>query len=356
MPAIPPAICRAAWLPVILATRRDNAAIGHTVCYPAVGGSIVGYQLNDARIGYTLCSAALDAAVLDISVFIPIKPTVGVAGVLMEFDPLIEKELDSDLTVEFLIGGSTIARMTSDNPFLTLSAVALQIYAMWGYQLRQVSDINIGLTAITAWCNTAMQMIYARAGQLEYFNRETVDLTITSSGELALESRIQKLLGHVRLKNTKKTLRPLQSQGELDQFMVRYMDDTSSPPSSPLAYFLDSRRADTPDSVALKLVLVPPPTADLLVQIDCTTEPPRYSEQDFRSSTPLQLPHKWAETIFVPLVKKWALGDSLMPGSSRATLQPEIDQQYQSALAVLGMADPSEPAKTKSQPGEAATP
>lgn len=286
-----------------------------------------------------------------------IAPSSVTAALVIEGEHTIDISPDEQPSATLFFGVRTSCWIRSNNPFLTVSSVGLQVYALWGYQLRSVQDISIGLPAITAWLNSAMQIIYSRADRLNFFNRETLSLTVGNTGKLPLDSEIQKVLGPVRLAASKKTLRPLASESAFDQFNVRFLDDSSSPPAYPLAYWLESKMAgENPDTVGLTLHLTPAPINDTEVLVDAVKEAVRYSEMDFRTFTPLRLPHRWAESILLPLVKKWAMGDTLMPPSTRQAVEKEINEQYANAMSILGLADPVEPANQASQPKEAAQP
>lgn len=291
----------------------------------------------DTYIGHTLCRSSILAGFVDLN------------GI--EVDTPIELAASPSI----LINGRMVGPLRSEIKRLSLVDVALQVYALWGYQLQSLAQINIGLPAITAWTNAAMQLIYANADRLEYFSKNTKTITVSTSGEVTLDSSIQRVLGSVRLAATKKTLRMLPSLEALEQFSLRFLDDTVAAPSAPLAYYIDSSRADGPDSVALTLYVIPAPEASVDVLIEVCDEPPRYEPQDFYQGTPLQLPHKWAETILLPLVKQWALGDTLMPASLRDGVKVQIGEQYDAARAMLGMATTDEPAKENAKPKGAAS-
>ena len=237
---------------------------------------------------------------------------------------------------------------------LTLVDVALKVYSLWGFQLTSLSQINIGLPSIVAWINSAMQLIYSQADRLEYFNRVEKTLTVTTSGMLALDADVQKILGPVRLSGLKKTLRALTSKTQMEQFSLRFLDDAIPAPSGPLAYYIESARASQADSVGLILYLVPSPTESTEILADICEEPTRYLLQDILGGQPLEIPHKWAETILLPLVMKWAMGDSLMPASLRQGVEREVNEQYNAAMTMLGQAEPEAQPNKKSKPREAA--
>lgn len=317
-------------------------------------GSVGGGELSSA-IGEAYMQAL--GATIEMDTFLGASSGLATMQTLLDLEALtVDTPLPRSGEEAVLCVGTGLGILRSEIKRLSLVDVALQVYALWGFQLQSLAQINIGLPAITAWTNAAMQLIYSNADRLEYFSKNTKTITVSTSGEVTLDSSIQRVLGSVRLATTKKTLRMLPSLEALEQFSLRFLDDTVATPSAPLAYYIDSSRADGPDSVALTLHVIPAPEASVDVLIEVCDEPPRYEPQDFYLGTPLQLPHKWAETILLPLVKQWALGDTIMPSSLRDGVKAQIGEQYDAARAMLGMATTDEPAKENAKPKGAASP
>lgn len=278
--------------------------------------------------------------------------TLGVLETELSLTPVFFNELAEeifDVLVTSSVGTGT-ALLRSESKALSLTDVALQVYALWGFQIQRLSQINIGLTAIVQWVNAAIQQIWSRAEWLDYFNRSTITVTVTSTGSLVLDTNIQHVLGYVRLQDGKKPLRAITSQSEAENFSARFLGGESH--ATPLAFWLQNTRQSEVDSVAKTLHLLPAPTGDTSVMLEVVMEPPRYDAIDFQRGVQLMIPHKWAETILLPMVKKQALGDPLMPSSSRDTLGTEINEQYRNAMSLLGLADPTPGAVTRSKPKE----
>lgn len=216
---------------------------------------------------------------------------------------------------------------------LLLADVARAVYAQWGNDgIIDLSKITIGRERIVEWCNAAMQLIYSQSARLEYFNRSELTLTVGSGGSVALPANVQRVQGDARIGG--RSLSPLSSRSQVTEFATIYGTTTS-----PLAYLVDSLREEGADSLGLTLYLAPPPAEDTEVTLDVTHEPPRWNSSDLLSGLVVPLPHKWVETLFMPLVRKWAAGDSRMPKSARAAQMQEIDAQYNAAREILGLAD-----------------
>jgi hypothetical protein len=215
---------------------------------------------------------------------------------------------------------------------LLLPDVARAVYALWGYDgIQNLRTITIGRERIAEWCNAAMQLIYSQADRLEYFNRDRVTVTVGTGGSVALPVTVQRIHGEARIGG--RSLRPLASKGQITDFTNLYGG------SSPIGFLVESIRDTGADSLGMTLYVAPAPSEDTEVTLDVTYEPPRFESADLLSGQVIPLPHKWAETIFMPLVRKWAAGDGRMPASMRAAQIAEIDAQYAAARQMLGLAD-----------------
>lgn len=231
-----------------------------------------------------------------------------------------------------LITASSTGELRSETKAMTLYDIGRAVYALWGYDgIKDLRTIEIGRDRLVQWCNAAMQLIYSQAARLEFFNRERLEVTVPSSGSVALPSSVQKIMGSARISD--RYLRPLESKAQVTNFAALYGGTV------PIAFLVESLRDAAADSLAMTLYLAPPPSGDTVVSLDVTKEPPRYDAVDILNGTVLQIPHKWAETIFKPLVMKWAAGDGRMPKSARAAQIQEIDAQYATAREMLGLAD-----------------
>lgn len=225
------------------------------------------------------------------------------------------------------------ARIGTPDKALYLADVARAVYALWGYDgITNLSAITIGRERIVGYCNAAMQLIYSQSARLEYFNRTELTLTVGSGGSVALPANVQRVQGDARIAG--RSLSPLSSRSQVTEFASIYGTTTS-----PLAFLVDSLRGEGADSLGMTLYLAPPPAEDTEVTLDVTSEPPRWDSADLLGGSLVPLPHKWVETLFMPLVRKWAAGDSRMPKSARAAQMQEIDAQYNAAREILGLAD-----------------
>lgn len=227
-------------------------------------------------------------------------------------------------SADFVIQGATGLR---------LADVARRIYGLWGMEGVKVADITYGRANIIEWCNSAIQLMYQQAARLEYFNRTVISVTVPNGNPVTLPANVQRIHGDCRVSN--RALRSLESRQQVEQFAAIIGEL-----SSPMAFFVESQFVSGgADSLELSLYLVPEPPSAVTAALDVTLAPPRWYEHELLSQTVIALPHAWIETIFLPLVKKWAMADGIMPASRRAAVGAEIDQQYRAAMAALGLAD-----------------
>lgn len=249
-------------------------------------------------------------------------------------------------THNLALAGSGNGILRGTEKAVSLWEVGKEVYSLWGYEIADLRTIEYGRASIVNWCNAAMQLIYSNAHRLDYFNREVLELTVTTSGTVALPANVQQIQGPARIGSA--VLSTLASRAEYDHFAALYVGDSTL--ASPIAFYVEPLRGTGSDSVGLSLNLVPFPTGTVTVRLDVTLEPPRYDVVDLMQATILQLPHKWAETIFLPIVRKWACADSRMGNSRRAAVMPQIDEQFAAARQMLGLADIEPPAQAKTKP------
>jgi hypothetical protein len=193
--------------------------------------------------------------------------------------------------------------------------------------------------AIMLQINAALQTIYARASELAYFNRSTATVTVLANeSSVVLDSSIQGIHGPVRISASKIQLRQVTDAAQFEQFSNTFYG--SSVPTGPRAYNLTTSTTTTGDNVILTLQVAPTPTTNTPLLVDTIDEAPRYTWSDVTRGTALKLPHKYAESILVPLVREWATGHEFF---AYPNLMASITQQAQQARAVLGLIDPDKP-------------
>ena len=260
--------------------------------------------------------------------------TRGVAGVMQCTSGGEVSVLTKIISVTASAGSTAtlVATVRPDHKGILLSDVGKMVYALWGYDgITDLRTIEIGRERIVMWCNAAMQLIFARAERLEYFNRDRIDVVVASAAGAALPEDVQRVQGNASISG--RSLRPLGSKDEVDNFTLYYGG------SEPIGFLVESLRTAGADSLAMTLYLAPAPSGNTTVKLDVTKNPPRFDAADLLSGVIIPLPHKWVETLFVPIVRKWASADGKMPGSLRQEQIAEINGQFETAKQILGLAN-----------------
>lgn len=203
--------------------------------------------------------------------------------------------------------------------------------------------------AVINQVNASLQIIYSSSPMLGYFNRQTVTLTYApGDGSQALSRDVQGLHGPVRLDTPRIILREVTDRGQFERYADTFYGGDL--PDGPRAWHLEASNISGGDSVALTLHIAPPPieTADILV--DVILEPPRYDWSDVTNGTPLSLPHRYAETLLLPLVRDWASSHEYF---AEPELLPQVKQQAEMARMVLGLLNPNRTRSPKELPENA---
>lgn len=246
-------------------------------------------------------------------------------------------------TAELEILGQMTVTVSHDHKGMTLSDVARNIYGLWGFEISNLREIDIGRDRIVQFCNAAMQLVFGNAHALDYFNRETLQVTVSDGSGAALPDSVQAIHGDAKIDG--RGLRRLTSKAQVDEWAEIY--GTSS---SPIAYFVETVRMSGADSLGMVVFLAPAPGTATIVDLDVVNEPPRWTAADLLAGLTVPIPHKWAETVFLPLVRYWAAVDGLMPPTRRQEQAQQLAAQYNAARGMLGLA------KVEPDPKEAVTP
>jgi hypothetical protein len=217
-------------------------------------------------------------------------------------------------------------------------------------------EINAGVTvsdAVKADCanalNRALQTMNL-AGK-DYFLAESITQAFAiGTAEYALSSTIQRVIGPVRLQGGAH-LRELRSRGQYDGFGM-YLQGASSMAAvsgTPVAYFLESSRSTSgADSVTLTLCLAPTPNASGTVEYDAIKEPTAYTAANMSEGTvTVPVAHQYVETILIPLVKYFLSRSRFFTSADKL---PLIEDDYQAAMAAMGLAEPVQNATRKTNP------
>lgn len=244
---------------------------------------------------------------------------------------------------------SSRARITNSTIGLTVWDAALDVYGLFKIEVKSPLALDLARNRILGAINAIMQQIWSRADQLNYFNQEQVTVTVTNGNRtVVLDSEIQQVIGPVS-KTGGNDLRPIPSHEALRSY-VDYWYGGAPPAVQPTAYFLDCDQ-DVSLGGRTKITLTLPwaTTADYNLEMLVVKAVPRYTESDISAATPIRLPAKYVELLFLPLLREWASTDHLFKSEAA---RPAIAAAAQQARAVLGLIEPDQAVVKKTKEGQ----
>lgn len=220
---------------------------------------------------------------------------------------------------------------------LTVKQGITEIMLLWGIENPDVSASASRARAMLD-LNRSVQMLWNNAEKLDYFNQSTLVTTFTAgSPTITLESGIQNIIGPVRL-TSGQTLNPLKTRYEVENYGPIYLG-VASPLSEgpPVAYYLERLFQSEADCMVLNLYPVPIPSVDTNVKMDVVMDCPSYTYDDYCAETVIPVPHAYAESILLPILRHAGMSHSLFCVPTRAAM---IEAEYVEARKALGLAAP----------------
>lgn len=224
----------------------------------------------------------------------------------------------------------------SDLLGMSICDVVEELLAMWGILCIKSAPDYAKDRAIND-VNSALQLVWNNAEGRDYWTNVPITLTLADGeNSAALDDDIQNVVGPCRLTTTKRPLTPIGSIGELETFSDLYLDGETA--SEPVAYHIE-RNGQTGIEPAKCIFYVTPPVSGASVSftLDVVREAPRFSRSDLFACPNIPIPHKYVETLLLPIAKYQASSYYLFrQPENKAT----IDREYQRAFVSLGLADP----------------
>ncbi len=228
-------------------------------------------------------------------------------------------------------------------------------------QLAQVFGIptyascpDLAKARILVDLNAAIQQIQD-AGE-DFYGRTDLPIDLVADQEIyVLPKEVQTVLDPVRLADGT-LLTKIMSRGSLRRFANIFQDQLSVTVASgkPTHYFVEAKRDTsdvTGDDIKVEFHVVPPPdtlnagTAKMVLQV--IDEPGQFTADDLAAGTAiLPVPHKYVESIFLPIARYSAMGSFLFYDKEKV---PHLEDDYIRALQLLGKADPRRPQPADSQ-------
>ena len=232
------------------------------------------------------------------------------------------------------------AKLCIERDGLSFNDLVNEVMWLWGISKPCHTDDHIKQRAVND-INYALQLLWSQAPDRDYFSRSTLTLNFTT-GETSkvLADNVQNIVGPARIANPLTPLSPLQSRGEYDNYATYYLgyDANDALEGVPHAYYIERLSQHELDATKINLHLTPAPQADTSILIDVVCEAPRYKWDDFNQCSKVPIPHRYIESILIPVILERASGFYLFIKEDR---RQKIRDDYQMALAQLGMNDPS---------------
>jgi hypothetical protein len=203
----------------------------------------------------------------------------------------------------------------------------------------------------------------ALAGE-DYFlaEEDTVSL-VAGTASYALDAGIQRVLEPIRLVGAG-TLRQLTGRAQLDDFGRIFLGQTSNTLTNgtPIAFYVEGAKSFSPgddeelipdaDATAITLHVVPAPASSGTLRFDVIRLAPTYTLEDLCDDTVIPpVPHSYQESILLPLCRYNVMSSRWFLAGDQ---KPQIEADYNAALALLGLSEPTRPKQGRVSPSLAA--
>ena len=233
------------------------------------------------------------------------------------------------------------AKLSIQRDGLSFNDLVNEVMWLWGISAPCHTGDHIKQRAVND-INYALQLLWSQAPDRDYFSRSTLSIDFLA-GETTkvLDDSVQNIVGPARIDDPFTPLAPLQSRGEYDNYATYYLGNdanTSTVEGVPQAYYIERLSQHELDATKITLHIIPTPEIDTSILVDVVTEAPRYKWDDFNQCSKVPIPHRYIESILIPVVLERASGFYLFIKEGR---RQKIRDDYQMALAQLGMNDPS---------------
>lgn len=230
---------------------------------------------------------------------------------------------------------------------LTVFDAARELYNLWDIEITDPRKIEFARARVLNYINQTVQMIHSRAHKLDYFNKKTYTAVVVGgTNSIALPNAIQVVHGECRLSTNNKPLSLLATLGQLEQYTDIVHGETAAP-STPRAYYIDSRHQSGSDNTLLTIYVAPTPVDNTTIKFEASPEPPRYDAVDILQATGLEIPHKYAESLFWPILRYYGIQDSNYTGSQEQ--RNDVTVKHAAALRTLGLFAPKPKPKVEEQ-------
>lgn len=224
----------------------------------------------------------------------------------------------------------------SDTHGSSLCDVLDEVLGMWG-MFSRCSAPAFAIERAIGDINAALQVVWNNADGRNYWSSDTLTITLADTeSSQNLPDDIQNVTGPCRRADNKRPLVPIGTIGELETFSDLYLENETS--DEPLAYHIERTNQTGADPAKTVFHVTPPVSgASLGFLLEVTKEAPRYTTGDLTSCPVIPIPHRYVETLLLPIARYQASTFYLF---RKADQKETIDREYQQARISLGLADP----------------
>ena len=231
-------------------------------------------------------------------------------------------------------GGDAITIQLSVDS-LTVQQVIKEILTMFGWVCGQPIEQCL-LDKAIIYLNQAMQLIWSQAvNDKDYFSKQRITVTLVG-GESSIElpDDVQHVIGGVYIKNSLTMLQQARHRGEILN-MAGYLGvDT---PVDPFAVYIDAKENSKADIKGITLQVFPTPISDTDLEVETAVQCPRYDQYSYNRNDRIRIQDGYIESILLPIARHSATSSVYYQEDNRL---PAIQEDYQRALAMIGLNDP----------------
>ena len=299
-----------------------NATMTGTAVVTASGSRLVVRGMAAAVIGVSAATVAATNKFVSSSAVYGSAVASANAGLTKKFSAAVTATSSASASITTIRNGLTVCDVIRD------------ILMSWGMespcsapQMAKIAALNV--------LNQSMQVVWNQAIDRSYWTTSNLSVAISSGSNTSiLTNDIQNVTGPVRL-TTGELLVPLANISEFENFSASFLDGDSA--SVPVAYYLEREKQSGADPVKCILNIAPTPSSNITVKMEVVTEAPRYSLIDFDSCPLCPIPHKYVESLLMPVCRHMAMSSHLFIARDR---QEAIVNGYAQARLLLDVADP----------------
>ena len=342
----------------IYANNTGGTVTGSTNSYwPAtypVGGTV---SVSSNYFGYAFLQGQAQVGVRGIVDTLGIQDTVSLGTIYGETGLIARGTMNVPVTLSRSLCKSGVKgtlRLTTADAGFTVKQALSAIYSVWGSGCSDSCDTAYTARGSAALdiLNGCMQEIVLNAKELQYLSRETITVATTSVDNvngltyMDIPENVQAVVGPVVVKLevtsgpsvfVKAPLVGVSTKSQLMNFSTYYNTNGGN---RLYAYWIDRAYQTDGERTRIRIYLDYDNDQFTEAYIDVEREALRYRAADCASGTVIPLPHQYAESLLLPLLREAA---SASPLASRRDSFPMYQAAAASARTRFAMADPQNP-------------